>query len=108
MSGMAPRDCTSSCSHRSVSTSSPSVDVQRRDAARLPPSRSVSPCKPDGAEADAERPHLPVLARVDGRERQSGEDFLQEAVELVAAHFALELEALDSRRHQPAIPNPIP
>ena len=62
--GMAPCDCISSCSHSSVSTSSPSDHVQRRRRRRSGRRPAAGPVRPDGAEADAERAHLPVLARL--------------------------------------------
>ena len=43
---------------------------------------------------------------VDDRQRQPREDLLEKALELVAANFALELEALDAGGHEATSPVP--
>ena len=60
----------------------------------------------DGTEPDAERLRLSLLAGVDRRQRQPRQDFLQELVELVATHVALEFQPLDARRRESTAPRP--
>ena len=58
-------------------------------------------------ETDAERSHLPALAGIDDRQRQSGEDLLQESLEFLSGYLALEFKPLDSCSDETAAPIPL-
>jgi hypothetical protein len=60
----------------------------------------------DGAEAHAERPHLPVVARVERRFGEARGHFFEKGVELIAADAVLELQPLNARADQPLRPIP--
>ena len=62
--------------------------------------------EPDRTEADAQRAHLPVLAGVDRRQRQSRQDLFEKRVELIAADAIVELEPLNAGADQALRPVP--
>src|SRR5437016_693727 len=59
-----------------------------------------------GTEPDAGAAHLARLGGVDRGEREPGEHFVEELLELLPAHWIGKLQALDPRERQPLPPVP--